>query len=80
MALKVALIAQQARLHTIKQRPQLSKVILDRRARQSQPVLGTQCARHPGHFGAGIFDGLRLIEDEEVVILREQDFAVELQE
>ncbi len=38
--LKVALIAQQARLHAIKQRPQLAEVILDGRPGQSQPVLG----------------------------------------
>src|SRR6185437_1536739 len=78
--LKLSFLTQQSRLCEIKQGPQLSEVILDGGAGQGQTVLGAQRTGHGRYFGTRIFDRLCFVENDEVVIVREQHFAVELQQ
>ena len=37
-AVEVELVAEEARIHEIEQRPELAEMILDRRSRQAQPM------------------------------------------
>ena len=56
-------IAGQAEIH---QRPQLARVVLHRRAGQGQAGPRLQFLDGPGGDGLGVFDLLRLVQDDEV--------------
>src|SRR5262249_49331324 len=78
--LKMALFAEQAGLCEVKQRPELAELVLNGGAVQGEPILRAQRVRDRRYPGLGVLDRLRLVENDQVVIPREQDVAVELQE
>jgi len=49
--------------------PELTKVVFERGASQTQTVTRLQTAHGGGSAAGGVLDGLRLVEDEEVKML-----------
>ena len=65
-------VAQEAGHEEIELRPQLAQVVLQRRARQAEPVRGLQAAQGAGAAAGGVLHHLRLVEDQQVEGLRGQ--------
>jgi hypothetical protein len=53
----------------VEQRPEFAQVVFQRRAGQAQAVPRVQLARGLGGLGPGVLDVLRLVEDQQVVLL-----------
>ena len=62
--------AEHAGIQKVEQAPQLSEMILDRRATEREPVRGLEEPRRLGRAGARVLDRLRLVENRVV----ERDF------
>ena len=62
-------VAQPAGQQEMEQRPQLAQVILQRRAGQAQAVVRAQVACGLGRLGGGVLDVLRLVEDQQVILV-----------
>ena len=72
--------AQEARHQEVEQAPQLAQVVLQRRARQAQPVPRVQARHHLRRLGAGVLDVLRLVQHHQVPGLGQPLFTVALQQ
>ena len=70
--IKHLLTAQESGHEEVIQRPQLTQMILHRRARQAQTVARVQLAYHLRGFGVWIFDILRFVQNQHMVMLLDQ--------
>ena len=66
-ATEVHLVAEETRVGEVEQRPELAEVVLDRRAREAEPVLGVDRPRREVRLAAHVLDRLRLVEDHHVI-------------
>jgi hypothetical protein len=65
-------VAEETRQEEVVQRPQLAEMVLERRARQAQPLPGPQHPRQLRGGGQRVLDGLRLVQHDHVPVLRRQ--------
>jgi hypothetical protein len=66
---ELAGVAEPAGQQEVEQRPEFAQVVFQRRAGQAQAVPRVQLARGLGGLGPGVLDVLRLVEDQQVVLL-----------
>jgi hypothetical protein len=69
---------EKPRIEELEQAPELSQMILDRRAGGDQAVPCTQTADGAGRCGRRVLDRLRLVEDAVVELNRGQDLDIPL--
>ena len=62
--------AEQAGVHEVEERPQVGEAVLDGRAGEGDPRPAGELLGRPRLAGAGVLDGLRLVEDDEVATRR----------
>ena len=73
-------VAQKTRHKEIEQGPQFAQMIFQRRAGQTQSMVGVQLAQHLGGLGARVFDVLGLVENDAVKLDGGQSFGIPWQQ
>ena len=69
---EVVLGAEKPGQQEVELRPQLAEMILERRAGQTQPMPRLQAADVARRLGRRVLDVLRLVEDQQVVVVRDE--------
>ena len=57
--------AEQSRVQEVEERPEIDEPVLDGRARQRDPASRAERLDGAGLLGAGVLDGLRLVENDQ---------------